>query len=281
MCVIPTTNANKLLKTEVCQGGTPSPSPVQWITSATTDRRLNLQGHLSTTVHTRQYFAKISPFPFDQHLALYEKVSFWCPSICRNQISIHLHFRYLTRFVQGWVGVGSCGIGEDLHDGYIISDFARLCAFAHFLYFLIQGFIIVPSQLFTTIIIDTFGDDLILYTQQARSCGGGELKGSRSSRLHLCKVPSPSTWFHYPTIFVSFGREPVSPCPDILLYDSRETMSSFKVKSDFKTHPKRATSSPAFSLKRFLRLYRARSCHKMYSSAVVGLWVGLGGNIQS
>ena len=63
--------------------------------------------------------------------------------------------------------------------------------------------------------------------------------------------------------------------------DSRETMSSFKVKSDFKTHPKRATSSRVFSLQRFLRLYRARSCHKMYSSIVVGLWVGLGGNILS
>ena len=103
----------------------------------------------------------------------------------------------------------------------------------------------------------TVGDDLILYTQQARSCGGGKLKGSRSSRLHLCKVPSPSPWYHYPTIFVSFGRKPAFPCTDILLYDSRETMFSFKVKSDFKTHPKWATSSRAFSLQRFLRIQSA------------------------
>ena len=138
MCVIPTTKASKLLKTEVCQGGTPSPSPVQWITSATTDQRLNLQGHLSTTMHARQFLPKFHCFHSVgvQHY-LDENMSFWFPSICRNQISIHLHFRYLTRFVQGWVGVGSSGIGEDLHDGYIISDFARLCAFAHFHYFLI------------------------------------------------------------------------------------------------------------------------------------------------
>ena len=97
MCVIPTSNASKLLKTEVCQGGTTSPSPVQWITSAaTTDRRLNLQGHLSTTVHARQFLPKFHRFPSIgvQHY-LDEKMSFWFPSICRNQISIHLHFRYI------------------------------------------------------------------------------------------------------------------------------------------------------------------------------------------
>ena len=121
----------------------------------------------------------------------------------------------------------------------------------------------------------TFGDDLILYTQQARSGGGGKLKGSRSSRLHLCKVPSPSPWYHYPTIFVSFGRKPAFPCTDILLYDSRETMSSFKVKSDFKTHPKWATSSQAFSLQRFLRIQSAFLSKGVFqrSSWVVG-WPG-------
>ena len=89
-------DSSKLLKTEVCQGGTPSPSPVQWITSATTDRRLNLQGHLSTTVHARQFLPKFHRFPSIgvQHY-LDEKMSFWFPSICRNQISIHLHFRYI------------------------------------------------------------------------------------------------------------------------------------------------------------------------------------------
>ena len=127
----------------------------------------------------------------------------------------------------------------------------------------------------------TFGDDLILNTFNRHEAVAEE---NSKAAAHLgstyARFP-PSPWYHYPTIFVPFGREPVSPCPDILLYDSRETISSFKVKSDFKTHPKRATSSPAFSLQRFLPLYRARSCHKTYSSAVVGLWVGLGGNIQS
>ena len=64
-------DSNKQRQPAAKNRGVPSPSPVQWITSATTDRRLNLQGHLSTTVHTRQYFAKISPFPFDQRPALF------------------------------------------------------------------------------------------------------------------------------------------------------------------------------------------------------------------
>ena len=89
-------DSSKLLKTEVCQGGTTSPSPVQWITSATTDRRLNLQGHLSTTMHARQFLPKFHRFPSIsvQHY-LDEKMSFWFHSICRNQIFILLHFRYI------------------------------------------------------------------------------------------------------------------------------------------------------------------------------------------